>query len=178
MRRVECICRLCGRRYLRWPSEADRSRTCGRRCPGLTVARTCLRCGVSFRIKAAHFANGRGQYCSVACHHPPGDIWTRIERRTDRSGDCHLWTGAVTGPGYPEITFEQKSYRLHRLVLERKLGRPIAPGMMACHQCEHLYPPGDISYRRCINPDHLEEGDKRRNAADMQEAIERRRSIS
>lgn len=76
----------------------------------------------------------------------------------------------MTGPGYPEITLDGKMLRVHRMVLERKLGRPIAPGLLARHMCEHRYPPGDTSYRRCINPDHLEEGTKRENAADMMRA--------
>lgn len=164
---VQCTCATCGKIVLLAPSNAARFRTCGRRCPGRHVERTCVACGKVFTLPPSLTRNGGGKYCSLACWHPPGDAWTRIERQTNRSGVCHVWTGATTGVGYPEITIDRKVYRVHRLVLERKLGRPIAPGLMACHQCERLYPPGDTSYRRCINPDHLEEGDKRRNAAEQ-----------
>lgn len=46
---------------------------------------------------------------------------------------------------------------VHREALEQKLGRPIAPGMDACHTCDN---------RRCINPGHLYEGSRRQNMAD------------
>ena len=172
---VQCTCATCGKVVLLAPSIARRFRTCGRACPGRFVERVCVVCGKVFHKSPSELKGGRGHYCSVDCYHPPGDIWSRIERWTACSGVCHVWTGAVTGPGYPEITVDRKVLRVHRLVLERKLGRPIAPDMMACHQCEHLYPPGDISYRRCINPDHLEEGDKHRNAIEARRVGPHRR---
>jgi len=172
-------CEVCGKGFRVSPSvrAKGKGRCCSTACwsrhpdkyrppPGPRIERACVACGKTFSVRPSSVESGRGRYCSLACWHPPGDIWRAVERRVDRSGVCHMWTGAVTGPGYPEMTFEQVVYRVHRLVLERKLGRPIAVGMMACHQCEHLYPPGDTSYRRCINPDHLAEGDKRTNAAD------------
>lgn len=45
----------------------------------------------------------------------------------------------------------------HRIALERKLGRPLLPRMLACHTCDN--PP-------CVNPEHLFEGDHRANALD------------
>jgi len=45
----------------------------------------------------------------------------------------------------------------HRLSLELALGRPLAPGMLACHTCDN---PG------CIRPSHLYEGSPRANHQD------------
>jgi hypothetical protein len=40
---------------------------------------------------------------------------------------CHLWINGFVGY-YGIITINKKPYRVHRLALERKLGRPILPG--------------------------------------------------
>ena len=179
--RVECTCAVCGRVFLLSASHAAKRRTCSIACrerhpdryrtpPGPRLERTCVRCGTAFYLPPSLTKGGRGRYCSLACYHPPGDEWARIERWTDRSGVCHVWTGAVTGPGYPEITIDGQMHRVHRLVLERKLGRPIAPGLVARHMCEGLYAAGDTSYRRCINPSHLEEGTRKQNAQDRVDA--------
>jgi hypothetical protein len=61
---------------------------------------------------------------------------------------------------YPEITIDGKQRRVNRLVLERKLGRPIKPGYFACHTCD---------YRPCVNPNHIYEGTRADNARDMVE---------
>lgn len=46
-------------------------------------------------------------------------------------------------------------------------GRLPRPGNHICHECDELYPIGDISYRRCVNPSHLFEDTARGNALDM-----------
>lgn len=55
------------------------------------------------------------------------------------------------------------SLRATRVSLELALGRPLAPGLYACHTCDN--PP-------CVNPVHLYEGTATRN---MRDAVERRR---
>lgn len=51
--------------------------------------------------------------------------------------------------GYSQVSVNGKQVYRHRLVLEQKLGRPIHPGMLACHHCD---------VRNCIESEHLYEG--------------------
>jgi hypothetical protein len=64
------------------------------------------------------------------------------------------------GTTYPLVWLDGRQHRVHRLALERKLGRPIKPGFKALHECD--YPP-------CVNPDHLYEGTDADNVHDTME---------
>lgn len=78
---------------------------------------------------------------------------------TDGS-NCIMWTGTFAGPGrhkYGRLSIKGQNYKAHRLALEIKLGRPIKTGLFACHTCHNT---------RCINPDHLYEGDYTTNSGD------------
>jgi hypothetical protein len=64
-------------------------------------------------------------------------------------------------PKYPyQEKINGKAVYVSRIILERKLGRPIKPGSYACHTCD---------YKSCINPDHLYEGDRISNGQDRSE---------
>lgn len=86
---------------------------------------------------------------------------------------CHVWPGGLTGPGYRTgngygcVTVgsgpDRKSFRVHRVVLEAKLGRPILDGLNSLHTCDN--PP-------CCNPRHLYEGTQKQN---MQDSVRRGR---
>lgn len=52
-------------------------------------------------------------------------------------------------PGYKQVVIDGAALGLHRVMLEHKLGRPIATGLLALHTCDH---------KPCVNPDHLYEG--------------------
>lgn len=71
--------------------------------------------------------------------------------------ECWPWQGARNSDGYGNLTRDGKNKKAHRLVLEWKLGRPIAPGKCACHSCDN--PP-------CCNPSHIWEGTHRENMLD------------
>lgn len=76
---------------------------------------------------------------------------------TVMANDCWEWNGGKHTDGYGVLNVWGKSMYAHRISLEVKLGRKLAPGMFACHTCDN--PP-------CCNPDHLYEGTRRDNAKD------------
>lgn len=77
------------------------------------------------------------------------------EAANDGTG-CILWK-ASTAAGYGHIWHEGRLQRVTRILLSKKLGRPIKPGMQACHSCHRP---------SCVNENHLREDTAKANAAD------------
>lgn len=77
----------------------------------------------------------------------------RIMQRTDRSGNCWLWTGALDRHGYAAIKVDKRRHLAHRLAYELFVG-PIPNGLVIDHTCR---------VRHCVNPDHLEPVTNREN---------------
>lgn len=83
-------------------------------------------------------------------------FWAKVDVRGPN--ECWPWTAAKQSWGYG--VFHPKhgeTVRSHRFSLELKLGRPIKPGMFACHTCD---------YPECVNPRHLYEGSHQDNVDD------------
>jgi hypothetical protein len=78
----------------------------------------------------------------------------RIARHTYRdSSGCLIWTAAVGGrqggdTGRPVIRIAGQTWYVARVMLERKLGRPLREDMVAAHTCDN---------GRCVEGEHLEE---------------------
>lgn len=88
------------------------------------------------------------------------EFWEKVDKRGP--DECWPWTGSDNGNGYGRIGDEyahRLSYKLHR--------GPIPDGIEVCHSCDANYPPGDTSYRCCVNPAHLFEGTRQDNVDDM-----------
>lgn len=87
--------------------------------------------------------------------------WLRTRVVIDPDTGCWNWTGWTNHRGYGRYNYSTDGGVLHgsahRLALELALGRPIAPGMNACHRCDN--PP-------CCNGEHLFEGTTSENAID------------
>lgn len=73
-----------------------------------------------------------------------------IKRMLDRievdDAKCWLWTGALSGNGYPRISIDGRLYMTHRVMYVMVRG-PIHPALDLDHLCR---------VRICINPHHLE----------------------
>lgn len=59
----------------------------------------------------------------------------RLVHQTVHSGECLIWTGSDR-KGYPDTCVLGRHVSVHRWVLERKLGRPLASTEQACHSCD------------------------------------------
>lgn len=77
-------------------------------------------------------------------------------KKTDRSGDCWIWTGARNLRGYGVHSIARRQHLAHRLSYQFSKG-PIPSGMGVLHQCDTP---------ACINPAHLFLGDQAANMAD------------
>lgn len=85
----------------------------------------------------------------------------KYSRKNEKTG-CIEWIGYRDVYGYAVGGYRregvQKNRKIHRLVLERKLGRALRPDEWALHTCD---------VRNCVNPDHLYPGDAQANNEDM-----------
>jgi hypothetical protein len=93
--------------------------------------------------------------------HVRDSTWLRARVEIDSESDCWVWTGIRNHRGYGRYHYTTDDGVLngssHRLALELALGRPLRPGMNACHRCDN--PP-------CCNADHLFEGTTADNQQD------------
>lgn len=83
----------------------------------------------------------------------PEDFWQRV----DKSGDCWLWTGAISNGTYGKTNFAGKQYGAHQLAWILTNGE-IPQGLFVCHKCDNP---------RCVNPDHLWLDTPKNNTHDM-----------
>lgn len=78
-----------------------------------------------------------------------------IAARTERQGDCLVWTGVLTGDGYGRISVGGRQASVHRVAWELAFGE-IPAGMEVDHVCHS---------RACVEPGHLRLATHAQNAA-------------
>jgi hypothetical protein len=116
----------------------------------------CSLCGNKKYVKPQSLLEMK---CCPSCR-GLGTIENRIKNRTslDEKSGCINWISYCNKDGYAQITIGKKKYRVARLLLEKKLGRPIKENHETCHTCNN---------RKCVNIDHLYEGTHKQNGLDM-----------
>jgi DNA-binding CsgD family transcriptional regulator len=83
--------------------------------------------------------------------------WVLLQINKTDDG-CWIWTKSKNSDGYGNARFNGKAVKIHKYMLEHKLGRPLTKGMNTCHSCHN---------RACCNPDHLREDTHAQNMKDM-----------
>ena len=84
----------------------------------------------------------------------------RFESKIDKSGNCWLWTGAVTNTGHGLAHWNGRAISAARLALAIASGACPDERVVARHRC-----PGGPN-PLCVNPDHLVWGSHRDNSTD------------
>lgn len=83
-------------------------------------------------------------------------FWSKIGVRNP--DECWPWRSGKDSHGYGHIKIKGQWHTASRLALGLYLGRPVKPGLSACHHCDNP---------ECVNPSHLYEGTQRQNMRDM-----------
>lgn len=93
-------------------------------------------------------------------HH---DIWMFNSRKPIEyyidENNCHVITSHSVNGHRPEINIDGKRTIIARYILEKTLGRPILPNMVAMHLCDN---------GECINPNHIIEATQKENINDAE----------
>lgn len=92
-------------------------------------------------------------------HRPPKPISERFWEKVDKSGDCWLWTAALSPEGYGTLSVGGRGEGMvsaHRVSWQLAFG-PIPVDKEVCHHCD---------VRPCVRPDHLFLGTRKDNMID------------
>lgn len=123
--KIECVCLVCGKRFLAWPSAIKRGKAklCSRACfyvslrevvaasdipptkpKRKSVQLPCEQCGKVFWAPTKEINRGGGKFCSQTCFFnsrviSTGQQFVRHAGEPNEFG-CMLWTGMVLENGY------------------------------------------------------------------------------
>lgn len=112
----------------------------------------CARCNAPVKRKGH-------PYCSKACSNRGRALpeSTRFWNLVDKTGDCWLWTAAISRNGYGSFLRDgRRQAGAHRVAWELSFGN-VPPGLNVLHHCD---------VRNCVRPSHLFVGTHKINMTD------------
>lgn len=85
-------------------------------------------------------------------------VFTRLDKKLEKSGECWVFTGARNPGGYGVFSYKGQGRLARRVMFELTEGR--SPEGYVMHSCDN--PP-------CCNPEHLFEGTQKDNLKGMRQ---------
>lgn len=82
-------------------------------------------------------------------------FWSKVGSPNDKG--CLLWKTGTNSKGYGRFHLNRKGHGAHRIAFYLEYGRLPYKNLLLAHLCEDYYPPEDMTYRRCVNIEHLKE---------------------
>src|SRR5262245_23505173 len=93
----------------------------------------------------------------------------RFWQKVDITPGCWLWLASLGNHGYGQlgthIDGKPTMVLAHRVSWEIHFGQ-IPNDLFVLHDCDQFYLPTDMTYRRCVNPQHLRLGTPLENMLD------------
>jgi hypothetical protein len=83
------------------------------------------------------------------------------QNHTIDNNQCWIWNGGRNSAGYGCVGRNNVMFLVHRISLEKKIGRVLDAKEDARHICPNA------PNRKCYNPEHLEAGTRKQNMEDM-----------
>jgi len=87
------------------------------------------------------------------------ELFEKTLKGENKTDECILWTGKLNNQGYGQLSFKNKTRKVHTWMLAKVDGEASQPEMEAAHSCD---------VRHCINPRHLSWKTKQANVDDKQ----------